>query len=190
MGWEISKEFEIVYGHRVWTQKLDQVFSLDNICACRRIHGHSGKINIYLTGDTLDSCGMVSDFKNLGWFKKWLGDVVDHKFIIDLKDPLLKYEVETLLNAWDRVLLQDMLIYQEENDCYIIDEKFYNFLEPVLQEKYEGMVFVQFVPTSENLSKWIFEVVNRRMQQIGVRVSKVEFYETPKSKATYINTEK
>lgn len=28
-GWEISKEFEACYGHRVWSQNLNTDFSID-----------------------------------------------------------------------------------------------------------------------------------------------------------------
>ena len=87
MKYQISKEFDFCYGHRVWSQKLDKEFSLDGCLACRHLHGHQGKIIIHLESDKLID-GMVTDFNHLNWFKQFLDDTVDHKFIIDSHDPL------------------------------------------------------------------------------------------------------
>jgi 6-pyruvoyltetrahydropterin/6-carboxytetrahydropterin synthase len=49
-------------------------------------------------------------------------------------------------------------------------------------EKYEGTVLVDFVPTSENLSAWLLTVAQKRMADLpNVKVSAVEYWETPKS---------
>ncbi len=39
MIWQISKEFDFCYGHRVWSQQLDSEFSLTGCLACRHLHG-------------------------------------------------------------------------------------------------------------------------------------------------------
>lgn len=49
----------------------------------------------------------------------------------------------------------------------------------------EGFFFVDFLPTSENLCKMIFDLAKRRMQKIGIRVNRVEWNETPKSRAVF-----
>ena len=51
--WEISKEFDFCYGHRVWSQSLNVEFSLDSCLMCRHLHGHQGKAIVYLKSDTL-----------------------------------------------------------------------------------------------------------------------------------------
>ena len=43
------------------------------------------------------------------------------------------------------------------------------------------MVVVDFVPTSENISSWILQIAQKKMQKLGVEVVAVEFWETPKS---------
>ena len=86
--WMIDKTFEFCYGHRVWTQTLDSRFADDLKCACRHLHGHEGKVQVFLEGETLNPQGMVTDFRHLEWLKKWLNQYVDHQFIIDRNDPL------------------------------------------------------------------------------------------------------
>ena len=49
MTWVIDKTIEFCYGHRVWTQKLDGKYADDLKCACRHLHGHEGKVQVYLT---------------------------------------------------------------------------------------------------------------------------------------------
>lgn len=176
MGWKISKEFEFCYGHRVWSQELNSEFSLDSCLKCRHLHGHQGKILIYLESDELKN-GMVTDFKHLNWFKAFIDKYLDHKFILDLNDPLYP----TLLPHF---LEKESLVFHEEgfylpNFDSIKDEKIH------IKEMYEGFVLVEFVPTSENLSKWFLQIASKKMSKLGVKVSHVEFLETPKSKSTF-----
>jgi len=175
MKWEISKEFDFCYGHRVWSQELNIEFSLDDCLMCRHMHGHQGKIKVSLESTVLQG-GMVTDFKHLNWFKKFLDDTLDHKFIIDINDPLY----ETLLPFYQD---KKNLIPHEEGyktpDLALLKE------EPLhINELYEGFVIVDFVPTSENLSAWLLQIVQKKMSKIDVKVSKLEFWETPKSKST------
>jgi 6-pyruvoyltetrahydropterin/6-carboxytetrahydropterin synthase len=60
------------------------------------------------------------------------------------------------------------------------------YLEGPEKEFYEGFILVNFVPTSEFLSKWIYDFVEVKMSMIGVHVSQVDFSETPKTMATYL----
>ncbi len=175
--YEIAKQFDFCYGHRVWSQKLKEGFSTDTSCACRHLHGHQGKIIVYLQAEKLTD-GMVTDFKHLGWFKKWLDDVLDHKFIMDIEDPLLDHEIPHLYESPPVYMNQ-----HHGHKYYYLDN--YKHLPKPIQEKYEGMVFVPFVPTSENICKWIHAIVEEKMEGLGIKVSRVQFYETPKSQSNY-----
>jgi len=175
MRWNISKEFDFCYGHRVWSQELNSDFSLDSCLVCRHLHGHQGKIIIHLESSTLEN-GMVTDFKHLNWFKQFLDNTLDHKFIIDLNDPLF----ETLLPH-----------FKDKKELISHNEGFYTFDLNILKdeaihihEMYEGYVIVDFVPTSENLSAWLLNIIQKKMDEISITVSHVEFLETPKSKST------
>jgi len=53
-----------------------------------------------------------------------------------------------------------------------------------IHELYSGYIIVDFVPTSENISAWLLQIVQKKMQPLGIEVSKIEYFETPKSKST------
>ncbi|MFW3412900.1 6-carboxytetrahydropterin synthase [Aliarcobacter butzleri] len=172
MKWEISKEFDFCYGHRVWSQTLNIDFSLDACLKCRHLHGHQGKVIVYLESNELNN-SMVTDFKHLNWFKAFLDDVLDHKFILDINDPLFSTLVPNI----------------KKEDLIKFDEGYFsinltNFKNEEL-ELYESYAVVDFVPTSENLSAWFLKIVQEKMNGLNIKVSKIEFLETPKSKSTF-----
>lgn len=181
--WEIAKEISLCYGHRVHNQELIEGYATDTCLTCRHLHGHQGTIIVYLEGGELKN-GMVTDFKHLGWFKQFVDDVLDHKFIMDINDPLFKHEVPCLYDPDDGYFWDEWLLNHPEGYKTISQEAYENEPKPI-QEKYEGMVFVDFVPTSENLAKWLHGIVSEKMAKIGVSVSRVQLFETPKSQANY-----
>ena len=182
-NWIISKEFDFCYGHRVWSQTLNQEFSLDNRCVCRHLHGHQGKVIIKLEASSLTN-GMVTDFKHLNWFKKFLDDSLDHKFIIDKHDPMFKIIIPHG-NDDDNPEFVYPWISKPEGYSIINPDYFKTLNNDSLIEVLEGFVMVDFVPTSENLSKWLFDIIQSKMSKIGVIVESVKFFETPKSSSCY-----
>jgi len=174
MKWQISKQFDFCYGHRVWSQELNPEYSLDNCLMCRHLHGHQGKVLVHMESEKLQN-GMVTDFKHLNWFKKFLDDTIDHKFIIDINDPLYP----TLLPHYKD---KKNLIAMKEN-YQIPDLSLVKNEEIQIREMYEGFIVVDFVPTSENLSAWLLKIVQEKMARIGIKVSHLEYFETPKSRS-------
>jgi 6-pyruvoyltetrahydropterin/6-carboxytetrahydropterin synthase len=174
MKWQISKQFDFCYGHRVWSQELITEFSLDDCLMCRHLHGHQGKVLVHMESEKLKN-GMVTDFKHLNWFKKFLDDTIDHKFIIDSNDPLFSTllphfkDKENLVVMPQNYKIPDMNVIQSE--------------EIHIKEMYEGFIVVDFVPTSENLSAWLLAIVQEKMAQIDITVSHIEYFETPKSRS-------
>jgi 6-pyruvoyltetrahydropterin/6-carboxytetrahydropterin synthase len=170
MKWEISKEFDFCYGHRVWSQTLNINFSLDDCLKCRYLHGHQGKVLVYLESQKLEN-GMITDFKHLNWFKAFLDDVLDHKFILDINYPLFatlvsNIDKNSLIRFKEGYFLVDLINFKDEK-----------------KELYESFVIVDFVPTSENLSAWFLKIIEEKMKELDIKVSCVEFFETPKSKS-------
>lgn len=184
MGWKISKEFNFAYGHRVWSQKLDEEFSLGRPCVCRHLHGHEGEVHVHLVGDTLNTQGMVVDFVNLQWLKKFFDETVDHKFIIDKNDPLFANIVHYDFD--DAPLLPAIVPETDHVAGYVLDVLMTGAMPGTPEyEYYESFFIVDFIPTSENLSKWVYDLVTPKMARLGVKVGEVEWWETKKSCARY-----
>jgi len=201
--WRIDKEFNFCYGHRVWSQKLNADYcAIGDACTkCRHLHGHEGLLRVFLEAEELER-GMVTDFKHLGWLKDFIDTHLDHKFIMDLNDPwfvqilnakqvfnragkLRALSATQTLNTKEgrEILVESVLVPgvgQHAGYTLKVDD-----MKGPEQEFYEGFFLVNFVPTSENLCKWIFEIVQGKMAQINVRVSSVEWNETPKSRSSY-----
>ena len=184
----IDKSFAFCYGHRVHNQRLNTKFTESgNAClACRHLHGHQGLIKVFLeekiTGFNIQKTGMVTDFKHLGWMKNFVDDVLDHKFIMDLQDPLYKSEFPISCNDLHEMpegyFTPNMTVVKQ----YCNDNNIVNKEADAIFEKYEGAVFVDFVPTSENLAGWLLQIAINKMKGLdNVRVSAVEYWETPKS---------
>lgn len=190
MKWTIDKSFSFCYGHRVHNQRLNTKFteSGDACLACRHLHGHEGLVKVFLTSEdgatNVAETGMVTDFKHLGWFKNFLDDTLDHKFIMDIKDPLFDTEFKYCKDLKNTTyfdqgfwipnygLIQDAA----EKEGYTGNELL------AILEKYEGAIFVDFVPTSENLAAWLLKIAQDKMRELeGVEVVAVEYWETPKS---------
>lgn len=174
----IDKTFEFCYGHRVWTQQLNGEYAADLKCACRHLHGHEGKLQVYLTADKLDHTGMITDFRHLEWLKKWINEYIDHQFILDRNDPLFDKIIG------DRKLEPVHVPGTNHTAGY---KPSLEGLDPYSPEyEYvEGFFVVEFVPTSENLSSWIADVVEYKMSALGVKVHHIDWWETPKSRSVY-----
>lgn len=52
------------------------------------------------------------------------------------------------------------------------------------KEFYEGFILVDFVPTSEHLCEWLFDITSGKMANLGVKVSQIDWFETPKSRSS------
>ena len=199
----ITKNFDFCYGHRVWTQQLDAGLSCNQPCKCRHLHGHQGQITIELGANKLDS-GMVTDFHHLNWFKQWLDDHFDHKMIMDVNDPFLRTMIEDLWPMYGcdpTVDDKTMQPYWISDYCegFTVDGFHYpntklmtsGRCEPATREFLEGLVLVEFVPTSENLAEFFFKRVQHVLQakkhvvNPTMFLQQIIFKETPKTSATF-----
>lgn len=196
--YEIDKQFDFSYGHRVFTQELDAELSNHSLSKCRWIHGHNGLLKIGLQAETLER-GMVTDFKNLECIKVLVDDVLDHKFIAGIEDPLFDelFNNSSDFIIWDEYGLGhvdplhiDHVYMEAHRECIsqLMPTAVADEFCRALKDKLEGLVVVNFVPTSENLCKMFADVANKRLAKLfdgRVKVSYVDFWETPKSHCRY-----
>ena len=195
--WTIDKSFDFCFGHRVHNQSLNTKYSLDGCLACRHLHGHQGKVKLFLGANDLQK-GMVTDFKHTNIFKKWLDDMMDHKFIIDVNDPLFSNLAGDILLTPDESLswYENLMVnynskygYARPDLDHIVDIlsklNISDAQKQAIYEKYEGLIIVDFVPTSERLCQWWYEVANKMLNGLGIDVVAVEYWETPKSHCRY-----
>lgn len=193
---KISKQFSFCYGHRVWSQTLNSELSCEAPCACRHLHGHQGEIIISLEAETLEA-GMVTDFHHLNWFKKWIDQYLDHRMILDINDPGLPGLLTGLYfrNFEERLgWVIEKLSHPRNTFCeiYYPDEGY--VLDNYKKENHDiilGLVLVNFVPTSENFARFLYEVIHYKMIETNpllkdrVKLTSVVFCETPKSSSIY-----
>lgn len=183
--YEIAKEFEFDYSHRVFVQEVNPELSLTNCNKCRWPHGHRGKVIVYLSAKELDDKGMVFDFVDLNFFKKFIDDTLDHKCILSYHDPSLPIFYPLFEKRDDESLINFDQIFEHFRDGHmVVKPEIYENMSTTEQEIYGGLVFVDFVPTSENLSKWLWQVVDSKIGHL-CKVSRIQFFETPKSQSNY-----
>jgi 6-pyruvoyltetrahydropterin/6-carboxytetrahydropterin synthase len=197
--WSIDKQFSFCYGHRVYVQKLNQEYcGEDNKAKCRHLHGHEGLVHVFLEGGKLNDQSMVTDFKHLGWLKSFIDDTIDHKFIIDYNDPMFKQLVVDVFQRahgaeYDNMNTLSFMGTMTESVCvpgtnFKVGSKIkLDGIDPNSSEyeTLEGYLIVNFVPTSERLSQWMYYIVDSKMSKLGVSVSQIDWFETPKSRATF-----
>ncbi len=195
MTYRIDKAFDFCYGHRVWNQTLDASYTEEGgiNCKCKHLHGHNAHMTIFLESETLSN-GVVTDFGNLGWLKKVIDNTLDHKFIIDRADP----NFDTITGGYwprrtfDQIMVDDFKIGEVISKAAFLKSLNVGDYNPADHaghlEHLESFFIVNFVPTSENLSKWFFDLVSYKMGKIGVKCVGVDLWETPKSRAAYIGS--
>jgi 6-pyruvoyltetrahydropterin/6-carboxytetrahydropterin synthase len=169
----IDKSFSFEAGHRVWAQKLEhEELSISTNCYCKNLHGHSYEVKVFLSADELDYSNMVTDFRNLEFFKKFLDDVLDHKFLIDINDPNFD-----IITGCDLPTLDNFT-----NFTNLIS------LQPTANERLQlhrgSFVLVDFVPTSENICKYLKIYAEAKIGHLAT-VEAVELWETKKSHCRY-----
>lgn len=175
--WTIDKEFHWEMGHRVWAQKLDRPdLSIDTSCHCRHLHGHSYVIKVFLGADQLDQSQMVTDFKNLNFMKEFVDNVLDHKFMIDINDP--NFEIIT------NISLAFKLRNEFKNFTNLGEWSSDLNLDEARQLHLNSFVLVDFVPTSENICKYLKLYAQERIGSFA-KVTAVELWETKKSHCRY-----
>ena len=117
---------------------------------CANLHGHRYKFAIHAQAEQLDNIGRVIDF---GKIKEivggWLDEHWDHGMIIWEKDPYAY--------LWEEPAMMGC-------DGGFHEQKHY---------------FLPANPTAENMAAYLHDKANQLLEEYGIKVVKVECWETP-----------
>lgn len=81
MVYQITKSFTFCYGHRL----------LGDSGKCGHLHGHTARVEVTLSGESLNNLGMVENFDAIkDKIGRWIEETLDHKMLLNKDDPLLK----------------------------------------------------------------------------------------------------
>ena len=181
-NWVIDKEFHFEMGHRVWAQKLQhEHLSISTDCACKHLHGHSYSLKVFLGAEQLDQSQMVTDFKNLNFMKEFVDSVLDHKFMIDVNDPIFHGIVGINPKTYD---VTHEPLFANLGDVMRRLHTHSTGGECPMQVVWDSFVLVNFVPTSENICKYLKQYAQDKIGDVAT-VTAVELWETKKSHCRY-----
>ena len=77
----VSKLMDFEYGHRI----------LNHPGKCKRLHGHSGRVEFTLWGEVNEETGMVVDFGDINsTVGDYLKNTLDHRTILQKGDSLIE----------------------------------------------------------------------------------------------------
>jgi len=94
--YEVSREIHFCYGHRL----------IGYPGACRRLHGHNGRLLVTVRASRLDELGMVVDFKTLKTtVEDWVDRFLDHRMILRTDDPA----VQVLVDLGEPITVLDVI---------------------------------------------------------------------------------
>lgn len=173
-----DKTLNFCYGHRVYSPELD-IYPKENLqCKCKHLHGHEARVQIFLEFDIIN-VDTVLDCSSLDWLDQWINKFIDHRFIIDINDPLYARLINKDVEIVD-VLLPDTGLFVG------FVPKLDNIKKDALKDDLYGSFFiVNFIPTFENLSSWIFGIVESKMKPLNINIVRVEWQCTYNSKISY-----
>lgn len=75
---------------------------------CSRLHGHSYRVWLTLESEALDATGFVVDFGDLGDFKRWVDQTLDHRHLNDVMpaNPTCENLARFIFDTWQEAIPQ------------------------------------------------------------------------------------
>lgn len=185
----VEKTFEFDLAHRIHNQNLDDKFTekKDPVLKCRRFHGHTAQLKIKLGANELVN-DMVLDYNEIGFVKNMIDDILDHRTLISLDDPLYEKVVKRIYMDYSN----SETIYITPSwwgSSYIVTNR---ITDPDIREFMSSFTLVPFTTSSENIASWIAGIVKEHIDlynsrnKTDVKLISVSYKETPKSEAVYM----
>lgn len=125
---------------------------------CRNPHGHRYKLRVHVSGPVVTDMGASDE-----------GMVADFG---DIKALMTKLVHDKLDHGF--------MVYQNDRDLG-------DWMAEARDIFDWNVIFVPFVPTAENMAKWIYDTLREPIEQLngGLELLFVQLYETPTSVAGY-----
>ncbi len=211
LKWNISKVFNgLCYAHRVHCQDIRHALCTDgDTNACLRTHGHNGVAELTIGGNEL-SKGFVADFKELNFMKVVYDEMFDHRFVLDVNDPIAdKLAQGKFMYAGEQgdlnnasILVEvcgieyllpivpfevkgtDLIPFYRVGDLDTIATMHPEFARTDLSHL-EALSLVNYIPSSENFVKHMFELAQSVLAPYHITVVSSSWKETEKSTAVY-----
>lgn len=120
---------------------------------CRNFHGHRYRFKATVEGELITTHNDSSQ-----------GMVIDFG---DLKTCMVKIIDEPLDHGF--------MMY--------IDDEFSPLFSDLKQAEGQKIIFVDFIPTVENIAQYIFTKLSKTLESLGIDLVKLEVWETPTSMA-------
>lgn len=186
----IEKTFTGDLAHRIHNQNLDSNFTEGNskVLKCRRLHGHTFSLKVKLGSDELVD-DMVLDYNEIGFVKNMINDILDHRTLLSKNDPWFGKILCIVPEYWEESF--DIPPLKEtEWDCEQVDIS--NMNDQDIKEFLSSFTLVPFTTSSENIAKWIYGIIEKRIDtynkrnNTNVKVLSVSYKETPNSEAIYL----
>ena len=186
----VEKTFEFDLAHRIHNQNLDSSFTETSkpVLKCRRLHGHTAQLKIKLGADKLVD-DMVIDYNEMGFVKRMVDDVLDHRTLLSSEDPLYEKVVKNIFKQYTNLICGISLFNDFKWHVRTIDTS--SIEDQDIKEFLSAFVIVPFTTSSENIANWIAEVVKEHVDlyntrnNTNVKLVSVSYKETPKSEAVY-----
>lgn len=186
----IEKTFTGDLAHRIHNQNLDSNFTEGNskVLKCRRLHGHTFSLKVKLGSEELVD-DMVLDYNEIGFVKNMINDILDHRTLLSKNDPWFGKIVCIVPEYWEQSYGIPPL-KKTEWDCEQVDIS--NIEDQDIKEFLSSFTLVPFTTSSENIAKWIYGIVEKRVDtynkrnNTNVKVLSVSYKETPNSEAIYL----
>jgi len=122
---------------------------------CRNLHGHRYKIEAIVRDKVITTPGAS-----------------DEGMVIDFGD--IK---EIMMEEIDAKFDHGFVMY--------VDDEFKSYFNLMRNENNQKIIFVDFIPTAENLAKHWFELIESKLRERKIKLLGVRVWETPTSTATY-----
>lgn len=122
---------------------------------CANLHGHRYKIEVGVDDKIIAQEGASDE-----------GMVIDFG---DLKE----------------IMMQELDAKFDHNACFFVEDPISEWIPQIEVYQTKKIHRLDFIPTAENLAKHWYELIEKKLEERGIKIKHVKIWETPTSTALY-----